>query len=171
MVETRSLSASEEMGSRMEEPRTPTMASKLSTSTKVNLGSINQSLKGSLRSKTLLAAEARTRSRTIITSKTQDRIRICREWSNLMGTAYLILNSSNRPARERSLTDRICCKNLTRARKTGHKKPRKFKRSRRMRTLNYRSRWGQSRRSSLRISLSIRRIFWNSLIVMKYMQN
>lgn len=173
-AETRSHWALEEMDSTwtaMEEQLTAAMGSRHSTSTRVNRDSNNQFLKDSHPSKTLLVAEPQTRSRTTITSKTQDKIQICRTSSNLMGIVYLIISSSNRPARGRSLMDRICCKNLTRARRGELKKHRKFNQSQRMHTLNYRSRWELNKQSSLRTSLSIKKIFWNSLIVMKYMQN
>ena len=156
----------------MELLRTATMGSRLSISTKVNRDNNNQYQRDSHQSKTLLAAEvALTRSQTIIISKTQDKIRICRVSSNLMATAFHILNSSNRQTRGHNLMDRICCKSLMPARREEPKNPRKSKQNLRMRILNYRSRWELSRQNSPKISLSIRKIFWNSLTVMKSTQN
>lgn len=155
----------------MELPLIATMGSRPSTSTRANQDNINQYLRAFPLSKTLSAAEPQTKNQTIITSKTRDRILICREWSNLMGIVYHIVSSSNRQIREPNHMARICCKNLIRARRVGPRKPRKFSPSQKMLTLSCRSRWGLNRLSSLRTSLNIRKIFWSSLIVMKFMQN
>ena len=47
----------------------------------------------------------------------------------------------------------------------------RHKRSPRMHTPWYRSRWGQNKPNSLKTSLSTRRRFWSSLIVTRYMTN
>ena len=150
------------------------MDSKLLTSTRDNRDNINLSQRGFHRSRTLLEVEEghRIRSKTITTSRMpQDRTQICKAWSNHMEIAFRTLSSSNRPAREHSHMVRTCFRNQTLARREEHKRPQKFKRSQKMPTLSCRNKWELSKPNSLKTSLSTRRTFWSSLIVMKYTLN
>jgi len=144
------------------------MASKLSTSTKVSLGSNNQSKKACCPSKAPRERELRIKTQTAITSLTGGKIRISKQRHNHMVIAYPKTNNSSRRTSGPNRMVKTCLQNRIKVRKAEQKLKR---RSLKMHILNYRSKWELSRQNSRRISSSTRRIFLSSWTVTRFMQN